>query len=99
VTASPLHFRYVLPEKIFNQKCRRKEHYSSYSTKNRLNIMELLEEIDTIIEEVKDEANNLKTAESKEEEKEALKEMLDALMRGARQVQEKLDQFNDRRYR
>jgi hypothetical protein len=61
--------------------------------------MELFEEIDTIIEELKDEANNLKIAESKEEEKEALKEMLDALMRGARQVQEKLDQFNDRRYR
>ena len=61
--------------------------------------MELLEEIDTIIEEVKDEVNNLKIAESKEEEKEALKEMLDALMRGVRQVQEKLDQFNDRRYR
>jgi uncharacterized protein Yka (UPF0111/DUF47 family) len=65
----------------------------------RLKIMELLEEIDTIIEEIKDEANNLKIAESKDEEKEALKEMLDALMRGARQVQEKLDQFNDRRYR
>ena len=31
--------------------------------------MELLKEIDTIIEEVKDEANNLKIAESKEEEK------------------------------
>jgi len=71
----------------------------SCSTKTRLKIMELLEEIDTIIEEVKDEANNLKIAESKEEEKEALKEMLDVLMRGAQQVQEKLDQFNDRRYR
>jgi hypothetical protein len=84
---------------IFIQKGRREGPYSSYSTKTRLKIMELLEEIDTIIEEVKDEANNLKIAESKEEEKEALKEMLDALMRGARQVQEKLDQFNDRRYR
>ncbi|MBC8286203.1 MAG: hypothetical protein H8E42_01880 [Nitrospinae bacterium] len=61
--------------------------------------MELLKEIDTIIEEVKDEAKNLKIAETKEEEVEALKEMLDALMRGVRQVQEKIDQFNDRRYR
>lgn len=61
--------------------------------------MELLEELDTIIKEVKDETNNLKAAETKEEEIEALKEMLDTLMRGARQVQEKLDQFNDRRYR
>ena len=49
--------------------------------------------------EVKYEKNNLKTAKTKEEEVEALKEMLDSLMRGARQVQEKIDQFNDRRYR
>ena len=61
--------------------------------------MELLKEIDTIIEEVKDEAENLKAAESTTEEVEALKEMLDALMRGAHQVQEKIDQYNDRRYR
>ncbi len=61
--------------------------------------MELLKEIDTIIEEVKEEAENLKAAESPAEEVEALKEMLDALMRGARQVQEKIDQYNDRRYR
>ena len=53
--------------------------------------MELLKEIDTIIEEVKDEANNFKAAESHAEEVEALKEMLDALMRGAHQVQEKID--------
>ena len=61
--------------------------------------MELLKEIDTIIEEVKDEANNFKSAESHVEELEALKEMLDALMRGAHQVREKIDQYNDRRYR
>ena len=61
--------------------------------------MELLKEIDTIIEEVKDEASNFKAAESHVEEVEALKEMLDALMRGAHQVREKIDQYNDRRYR
>ena len=61
--------------------------------------MELLKELDTIIKEMKDETNNLKVAETKEEEIEALKELLDTLMQGARQVQEKLDQFNDRRYR
>ena len=61
--------------------------------------MELLKELDTIIKEMKDETNNLKLAETKGEEIEALKELLDTLMRGARQVQEKLDQFNDRRYR
>ena len=61
--------------------------------------MELLKELETIIEEMKDETKNLETAESKEEEIEALKEMLESLMRGAHQVQEKLDQFNERRYR
>ena len=61
--------------------------------------MELLKELETIMEEVKDETNNLNIAETKEEEIEALREMLDTLMRGARKVQEKLDQFNDRRYR
>ena len=61
--------------------------------------MELLKELETIMNEVKYEKNNLKTAKTKEEEVEALKEMLDILMRGARQVQEKIDQFNDRRYR
>ena len=61
--------------------------------------MEFRKEIYTIIDELQDEAKNLEIAETKEEEKEALKEMLDALMRGARQIQEKIDQFNDRRYR
>jgi hypothetical protein len=64
-----------------------------------LRIMEILKEIDTIIEEVKDETNNLKSAETHADEVEALKEILDALMRGAHQVQEKIDQYNDRRYR
>jgi hypothetical protein len=61
--------------------------------------MEIIKEIETLIEEVQDEAKNLKAAESHAEEVEALKEILDALMRGARQVQEKIDQYNDRRYR
>ena len=61
--------------------------------------MELLKELETIMNEVKYEKNNLKTAKTKEEEVEALKEILDTLMRGARQVQENIDQFNDRRYR
>ena len=61
--------------------------------------MELLEELDTIIKEAKQETNNLEAAETKEEEIEALKEIMDTLMRGVRQVQERLDQFNDRRYR
>ena len=61
--------------------------------------MELHKELEAIIKEMKDETKNLETAESKEEEIEALKEILDSLMRGAHQVQEKIDQFNERRYR
>ncbi|MZG30602.1 MAG: hypothetical protein F3741_07300 [Nitrospinae bacterium] len=61
--------------------------------------MELLKKIDTIFEEVKIETKNLENATSKEEEIESLKEILDALMRGARHVQEKLDLYNERRYR
>lgn len=61
--------------------------------------MELRKEIDSIIEEVKDEADNFEAAESHSDEVEALKDMLDALMRGARQVQEKIDSYHDRRYR
>ena len=61
--------------------------------------MELLKELDIIIKEAKQETNNLEAAETKEEEIEALKEIMDTLMRGVRQVQERLDQFNDRRYR
>ena len=61
--------------------------------------MELLKELETIMKEVKYETNNLKASNTKEEEVEALKEILDTLMRGARQVQENIDQFNDRRYR
>lgn len=61
--------------------------------------MEILKDIDTILEEVKDEAEILKAATSPADEVEALKDILDALMRGAHQVQEKIDQYNDRRYR
>ena len=46
-----------------------------------------------------DEAVNFKNAENPSEELEALKDMLDVLMRGTTQVVEKIDQYNDRRYR
>ena len=61
--------------------------------------MELIKELDTIIEEVTEEAGKFKDAESTADEIEALKEILDTLIRGVRQVQEKLDLYNDRRYR
>jgi len=55
--------------------------------------------IEIIVKEITEEAVNFKNAENPSEELEALKEMLDALMRGTTQVVEKIDKYNDRRYR
>ena len=57
------------------------------------------EEIESLIQEITKEATNFKYAENPNEEVEALKEILDALMRGSKLVVEKIDQYNDRRYR
>ena len=61
--------------------------------------MDKHELIEIIVKEITEEAVNFKNAENPSEELEALKEMLDALMRGTTQVVEKIDQYNDRRYR
>ncbi len=61
--------------------------------------MDKHEIIEIIVKEITEEASNFKKAENPSEELEALKEMLDALMRGTTQVVEKIDQYNDRRYR
>ena len=61
--------------------------------------MEILKKIDSIVEEIQKEAIGLKIAGNHNEEVEALKEILDVLMQGAHEVQQKIDQYNDRRYR
>ena len=61
--------------------------------------MDKHEIIEIIVKEITEEAVNFENAENPSEELEALKEMLDALMRGTTQVVEKIDQYNDRRYR
>ena len=61
--------------------------------------MDKHELIEIIVKEITEEAVNFKNAENPSEELEALKEILDALMRGTAQVVEKIDQYNDRRYR
>ena len=61
--------------------------------------MDKHEIIEIIVKEITEEAVNFKNAENPSEELEALKEMLDALMRGTTQVVEKIDKYNDRRYR
>ena len=57
------------------------------------------EDIEALVQEINEEAINFKNAENPKEEVEALKEMLDTLMRGSKLVVEKIDQYNDRRYR
>jgi hypothetical protein len=61
--------------------------------------MDKHEIIEIIVKEITEEAVNFKNAENPSEELEALKDMLDVLMRGTTQVVEKIDTYNDRRYR
>ena len=61
--------------------------------------MDKHELIEIIVKEITEEAVNFKNAENPSEELEALKDMLDVLMRGTTQVVEKIDQYTDRRYR
>ena len=61
--------------------------------------MDKHEIIEIIVKEITEEAANFKNAENPNEEVEALKEILDTLMRGSKLVLEKIDQYNDRRYR
>jgi len=61
--------------------------------------MDKNEIIEIIVKEITEEAVNFKNAENPSEELEALKDMLDVLMRSTTEVVEKIDQYNDRRYR
>jgi hypothetical protein len=61
--------------------------------------MDKYQEIAEIVQEITEEAANFKDAAEPAEEVEALKELLDALTRGSKQVLERIDQYNDRRYR
>ncbi len=61
--------------------------------------MEFQKEITECLQELKEELDNFKNAEGSEAEIEALKEMLDAFMRGTQNVRTYIDRYNDRRYR
>ncbi|MED5353219.1 MAG: hypothetical protein VX227_03025 [Nitrospinota bacterium] len=61
--------------------------------------MDKFEAVEALIQEITEEAANFKNATDSNEEVEALKDLLDSLMRGSKQVLEKIDQYNDRRYR
>ena len=61
--------------------------------------MDKFEEVEALVQEITEEAANFKNAIDSNEEVEALKDLLDVLVRGSKQVLEKIDQYNDRRYR
>ena len=61
--------------------------------------MDKYQEIIEIVQEITEEAAKFQNATEPAEEVEALKELLDALTRGSKQVLERIDQYNDRRYR
>ena len=61
--------------------------------------MDKYQEIAEIVQEITEEATNFKDASEPAEEVEALKDLLDVLTRGSKQVLERIDQYNDRRYR
>jgi hypothetical protein len=61
--------------------------------------MDKFEEVEALVQEITEEAANFKNAIDSNEEVEALKDLLDVLVRGSKEVLEKIDQYNDRRYR
>lgn len=61
-------------------------------------IMAFNEELDILLKDLTEEANNFKEAENPGEEKEALKDMLDIFMRGTQSVREHIDRYNERRW-
>jgi|TARA_B110001454_G_scaffold41966_1_gene41229 hypothetical protein len=56
------------------------------------------DELDILLKNLADEAKNFKDAEGRDEETEALKDMLDIFMRGTQSVRERIDQYNERRW-
>ena len=56
------------------------------------------EELDTLLKDLTDEANNFKEASNQEEEKEALRDLLDIFMQGTQSVRERIDRYNERRW-
>ena len=61
--------------------------------------MDKYQEIIEIVQEITEEAAKFQNATQPAEEVEGLKELLDALTRASKKVLERIDQYNDRRYR
>lgn len=60
--------------------------------------MSFYEEVKSYLEEIKEENENFSKADNPQEEIEALQEMMDGFMRGAKSAREKIDSYNDRRW-
>ena len=56
------------------------------------------EELDNLLKGLEEEVKNFKVADNREEEIEALKDMLDIFMRGTQSVRERIDRYNERRW-
>ena len=56
------------------------------------------EELDALLKGLEEEVKNFKVADNREEEIEALKDMLDIFMRGTQSVRERIDRYNERRW-
>jgi hypothetical protein len=52
-----------------------------------------------LLKDLAEESKNFKAAENKEEEVEALKDLLDVFMRGTLSVREQIDKYNERRWK
>ena len=56
------------------------------------------EELDSLLKGLAEEAKNFKESKNREEELEALRDMLDIFMRGTQSVREHIDRYNERRW-
>ena len=56
------------------------------------------EELDDLLKGLEEEVKNFKVAGNREDEIEALKDMLDIFMRGTQSVRERIDRYNERRW-
>ena len=55
-------------------------------------------ELDDLLKDLAEGAQNFKKSENHEEEIEALRDMLDIFMRGTQSVREYMDRYNERRW-
>ena len=55
-------------------------------------------ELDDLLKNLEEETKNYKASENREEQTEALREILDIFMSGTQSVREHIDRYNERRW-